>query len=239
MDIYFYLSKILSPFLLFSNLLIILLIISFIYKKKFKKIFYFFLTTFFLLGLFPIGKFLELEILQKDFYNKKIVDNFDAVLVLGGDERRIINAINIIKGDTNVKLIYAGGNSFLAQDRAENENNIFKELVKNILVDDQYYILESSRNTIENLTKFRKFNNEKNFKKVVLFTSPYHMKRSLIVSKKMGLNLYPYYWKKEWKYNISIINYYQSFSFVKNIRSFDLFFKEILGILSLYLIDFK
>ena len=96
-----------------------------------------------------------------------------------------------------------------------------------------------TKKLIENLTKFRKFNNEKNFKKVVLFTSPYHMKRSLIVSKKMGLNLYPYYWKKEWKYNISIINYYQSFSFVKNIRSFDLFFKEILGILSLYLIDFK
>jgi uncharacterized SAM-binding protein YcdF (DUF218 family) len=239
MDIYFYLSKILSPFVLFSNLLIILLIVSFIYKKKFKKIFYFFLTIFFLLGLFPIGKFLELEILQKDFHNKKIVDNFDAVLVLGGNERRIINAINTIKGHTNVKLIFAGGNSFLAQDRAENENDIFKELVKNILVDDQYYILESSRNTIENLAKFKKFNNEKNFKKVVLFTSPYHMKRSLIVSKKMGLNLYPYYWKKEWKYNISIINYYQSFSFVKNIRSFDLFFKEILGILSLYLIDFK
>ena len=239
MDIYFYLSKILSPFLLFSNLLIVLLIVSFIYKKKFKKIFYFFLTTFFLLGLFPIGKFVELEILQKEFYNKKIVDNFDAVLVLGGDERRILNAINIIKEDTNIKLIFAGGNSFLAQDKAEKENNNFKKLVKNILVDDQYYVLESSRNTIENLTKFRKFNNKKNFKKVVLFTSPYHMKRSLIVSKKMELNLYPYYWKKEWKYNISIINYYQSFSFVNNIRSFDLFFKEILGILSLYLIDFK
>ncbi|MDA9081783.1 YdcF family protein [Candidatus Pelagibacter sp.] len=239
MNIYFYFSKILSPFLLFSNLLIILLIVSFIFKKKFKKVFYFFLTIFFLLGLFPIGKFLELEILQKDFYNKKIVNNFDAVLVLGGDESRIMDAINIIKERKNVKLIFAGGNRFLAQDRAKNENNIFKELVKNILVDDEYYILESSRNTIENLAKFKKFNNEMNFKKVVLFTSPYHMKRSLIVSKKMELNLYPYYWKKEWKYNISIINYYQSFSFVKNIRSFDLFFKEILGILSLYLIDFK
>ncbi len=150
-----------------------------------------------------------------------------------------MNAINVIKEYKNVKIIFAGGNRFLVQDSGENENNTFKELVKNILDDSEYYILESSRNTIENIAKFKEFNKEKNFKKVVLFTSPYHMKRSLIISKKMGLNLYPYYWEKEWKYNISIINYYQSFSFVKNISTFDLFFKEILGILSLYFIDFK
>ena len=40
--------------------------------------------------------------------------------------------------------------------------------VSSIFVDHEYYILESS-NTIENLTKFREFNNGKNFKKVVLF----------------------------------------------------------------------
>ena len=239
MNIYFFFSKILSPFLLFSNLLIFLLIILFFYKKRFKKIFYLFFTLFILIGLFPIGKFLELEILHKDFYNKKIIDNFDAILVLGGDENRIIQAVSIIKEYENVKLIFAGGNSFLIKDKEENENDRFKKLVENILIDEEFYTLKSSRNTIENLAKFKKFNSEKKFNKVVLLTSQFHMKRSLIIAKKMGLNIYPYYWEKEWVYNISVINYFQSFSFVKNIRSFDVFFKEMIGILSLNFIDLK
>ena len=131
-----------------------------------------------------------------------------------------MHAVNIIKEHQNVALIFAGGDGFLIEDNEKNETDGFKKLVKNILVDHEYYILESSRNTIENLTKFKEFNNGKNFKKVVLFTSPYHMKRSLIISKKMGLNLYPYYWKKEWVYKFTPLNYYQSFSFAKNIKSF-------------------
>ncbi len=236
---YFLVSKILSPLLLFSNLLILLLIITFIFRNKFKKIFYSSLILFLFLGFLPIGKVLELEFLHKDFYNKKNIDNFDALLVLGGDERRIMHAVNIIKEHQNVALIFAGGDGFLIEDNEENETDGFKKLVENILVDHEYYVLESSRNTIENLTKFKEFNNGKNFKKVVLFTSPYHMKRSLIISKKMGLNLYPYYWKKEWVYKFTPLNYYQSFSFAKNIKSFDIVFKEMLGILSLYFIDYK
>ena len=236
---YFLVSKILSPFFLFSNLLILLLIVTFIFRKKFKKIFYSFLIFFLFLGLLPIGKFLELELLHKDFYNKKNVDNFDALLVLGGDERRIIHAMNLIKKYQNVTLVFAGGDSFLIEDKEENETDGFKKLVKNILIDDKYHVLDSSRNTIENLLKFKEFNKDKKFKKVVLLSSPSHMKRSLTISKKMKLNLYPYYWKKDWIYSFAPLNYYQRFSFVKNIRSFDVLFKEKLGILSLYFIDFK
>ena len=46
------------------------------------------MTTFFIMGLFPIGSYLEYYLLKKNFHNNKTIDNFDALLVLGGDERR-------------------------------------------------------------------------------------------------------------------------------------------------------
>ena len=239
MNLYFYASKILSPFFLFSNLLIIFLIFLFFLRKKKKLFFSIYLIFFFIISIYPLGKVLEHHFLKKDYYNKETVKDFDAILVLGGDERRIIYAIDLIKKHKNVKLIFAGGGGFLVQNKIQNENDTFKRITKNLLDENEYFVLENSRNTIENLLSFKKLNNENNYKKVVLLTSPSHMKRSLIISKKIGLNLNPYYWSRPHKQTFSIINSYQSISFVQNITSFDVLFREIMGILSLNFINLK
>ena len=232
MNLYFYVSKILSPFFLFSNILIFFLIFSLIFRKKLKIFFYIYLIFFFMISIYPIGKILEHRFLKKDYYNKEMIKDFDAILVLGGDERRIIYAVDLIKKYNNVKLIFTGGGGYLVQNKISNENKSFKKRIENLLNDDEYFVLKESRNTVENLLSFKEFNVKHDFKKVVILTSPSHMKRSLIISNKIGLNLHPYYWKVT-RRNFSFINFYQTFSFFENISSFDVLFREILGILSL------
>ena len=196
------------------------------------------MTTFFIIGLFPIGSYLEYYLLKKNFYNNKTIDNFDALLVLGGDEKRIIYAVNLVKKQKNTKLIIAGGSNLLIKNKKNNKSERLKRLIDNIIDNNDYYVLPNSRNTIENMLEFKEFNKNKKFERVVLMTSPTHMKRSLAISKKMDLEVYPYYWQVQRK-NFSFINYYQTFSFVQNIRSFDGLTREYLGILSLYFVDLK
>ena len=175
---------------------------------------------------------------QKDFYNKQNLEKIDAILVLGGDERRIIYAINTLKKHKDAKLIFSGGSGFLIPNQKFDENKLFQNLTKNILKPEDFFTLKSSRNTIENLINFKEFNNNNKFEKVVVLTSPAHMKRTLIISEKLNLNLYPHYWNKE-KKEFSIINNFQKFSFVKNLRSFDNLFRETIGILILKFINFE
>ena len=113
MSIYFLISKIFTPFFLFSNLLIIILILLFFFRKKVKSFFKFFLVLFFICLIFPFGNFFEYHFLKKEFYNKEIINDFDAILLLGGDERRLIYAIDLMKKYNNVKLIFAGGSGHL------------------------------------------------------------------------------------------------------------------------------
>ena len=239
MNTYFFISKILSPFFLFSNLLIFLFIFLFFLKKKIKFIFNIYLIFFIVISLFPIGKILEHHYLKKEFYNKEIINDFDAILVLGGNERRIIYAIDIMKKYQNVKLVFAGGGSSIVKNyKSQNENESFKNLIKNLLNENEYFVLNYSRNTLENLLAFKKFNEGEKLKKVILLTNPSHMKRSLAISKKIGLNLTPYYWEVD-EQDFSLINHYQNFSFLENLRSFDKIFRETLGILSLNFINLK
>ena len=237
MDLYFFFSKILSPFFIFSNLIILILIILFFFRKSLKKIFDYYFIIFIILSLYPFGNFLDYHFLRKDFYNKQNVENIDAILVLGGDERRIIYAINTLKKHDNAKLIFSGGSGFLIPNQKFDENKLFQNLTKNILDPEDFYTLESSRNTIENLINFKEFNSNNKFKKVVIMTSPAHMKRTLIISEKLNLRLYPHYWNKE-KQEFSIVNNFQKFSFIKNIRSFDNLFREAIGILILKFMNF-
>ena len=238
MDFYFFFSKIFSPFFIFSNLLILTLIFLFFFKKRLKKIFNYYFIIFIILSLYPFGNFLDYHFLRKDFYNKQNLEKIDAILVLGGDERRIIYAINTLKKHKDAKLIFSGGSGFLIPNQKFDENKLFQNLTKNILKPEDFFTLKSSRNTIENLINFKEFNNNNKFEKVVVLTSPAHMKRTLIISEKLNLNLYPHYWNKE-KKEFSIINNFQKFSFVKNLRSFDNLFRETIGILILKFINFE
>ena len=64
----------------------------------------------------------------------------------------------------------------------------------------------------------------------ILITSAYHMKRSIIIANKKGLNFFPYAIDFKTKNSNSLINNYRAFNIVDNLKKNNLFFREIFGI---------
>tara|TARA_Y100000768_G_scaffold321077_1_gene257012 strand:+ start:267 stop:1031 length:765 start_codon:yes stop_codon:yes gene_type:complete len=252
--LYFYFSKILAPFLKLTNFLILVIILSLILKKLFSKKYfkqlrYFAIFSFLIICLFPIGN-LGLKFLEKNYYNQPKISNIDNIIVLAGSENiqltkitkklnlnsaseRLIASVKLANQYQNSKIFFLGG-----------DGNLIKNSVDEIFVAKQFYsdvdfdlerikYLDNTRNTYENLKKFRniKKKNEVN----VLITSAFHMNRSLMIANKLNIKLIPYAVDYRSSNFNSIINYYQSFSITKNLATFDIFFREMLGILAIKL----
>ena len=57
------------------------------------------------------------------------------------------------------------------------------------------------------------------------------MKRSVIIAKDFGLKLIPYVVDPKTNRQSSLINIYQDFNISRNLANFNLFFREIIGII--------
>ena len=247
---YFYLSKLLSPFINLTNFLIIgilfFLIIYFKYKFKFSKFFLiFFVIFFFIIGILPIGNY-GLKYLESAYIQKDINLDYDNIIVLAGAEsisstkyskilnlnsasERLIASVELALKNKNSKIIFLGGLGFLSKEEL-NEANVAKMFYKNIGFDiDRVIFIDSTRNTIENLKEFKKLNI--NNKRDLLITSAFHMNRSLFIAKSLNLNLTPYAVDfRHINYDENFLNFYQTFNFVDNLQKINMFFREILGI---------
>lgn len=247
---YFYLSKLLAPFVNFTNFLIIGILASLIiylkYKSKLGNFFlFFFVIVFLIIGFFPVGnyglKYLEHKHIKKDMYL-----NYDNIIVLAGAEsisatkysnilnlnnasERLIASVDLALKNKDSKIIFLGGSGFLSKQEL-NEANVAKMFYTNIGFDTSRVIfVESTRNTIENLKilKNLKIDNKKN----LLITSAFHMNRSLYIAKKLNLNLIPY--AVDFRHVHSdekFLNLYQSFNFADNLGRTNMFYREIVGI---------
>jgi len=88
------------------------------------------------------------------------------------------------------------------------------------------------------LQAFQNFQNEN--KSNILITSAFHMKRAILIAKKLNLEVTPY--AVDFRSNLnsltgnknkfSILNYIQRFNLIKNLSPSNTFFREILGILA-------
>lgn len=190
-----------------------------------------------MIGLIPVGKFLEYHYLTKNFYNKKNKNDFDSILVLGGEEERVLHAINFHKLNKNSKIIFVTGSGFVIPNTYQELYEIkkFKSLVKETISEEDFFVIGNSRNTIENIVSFKTFNKKHQFKNTIVITSPYHYRRAMKISKKANIKLTPYYWMSP-NSPSSVFQLFQQFSFSSNLRIFDRFFKELAGIfvLSVY-----
>ena len=86
-----------------------------------------------------------------------------------------------------------------------------------------------SRNTIENFKEIKKLNLIDS--KTILIRSAYHMKRSTIIAKDFGLKFIPYVADQKTNRQSSFLNIYQDFNISRNLANFNLFFREIIGII--------
>ena len=240
MNLYFYASKILTPLILPSNFLIFTLVIFFylgIYrnKDKFKKIFFVIFIIFSSISLFPIGENLIFYMLEKNYKKNKLPKSIDYIFVPSGSSERIVQAIKIKKQylPAKVKIIYSSGNSALDSNKGIDSEAPFVEIIINNLNINKKDIifLPNARNTIENFKQLNHYLGKDSDKKILLITSPSHMKRSLIIGKKNNIKVYGFssnfYTKNS---SFSLINYYQNINFMRNLSYFDKFFKELIGI---------
>ena len=210
-------------FKLFSDLILILLI---------------------LISFFPLGK-LGLKYLEKDYILQDKINKIDNIVVLAGSEKvfsteitkklslndgseRLISSAKLALDYPNSKIYYLGGDGRLVKSKF-NEADVAKIFYSNIHLDlNKVIFINNTRNTIENLKAFKNINtlNQTN----ILVTSAFHMKRSMMIAKKLDLNIKPYAVDFRSINDFDILNYYQMFSIADNWQSFNIFFRELLGI---------
>ena len=251
---YYFASKLLAPFLHLTNVLIFAFILIILFGKFFpKKYIKFFrsliIFLFLTIGFFPIGT-LGLKYLEKKHIDQQQFFNIDNIIVLAGSENieatKITNKVNLNAGserliasvklaieNKNAKIFFLGGDGNLIKTSI-NEAIVSSKFYKDVGFDlNRVNFIDNTRNTYENLKEFKKFTQKD--KKNILITSAFHMERSLLIAEKLNIKLVPYAVDYRGINDHSIINFYQGFSISNNLGSFDIFFREMLGILAVKL----
>ena len=234
-----------------SNILFLILFLLYIFviKNKKKNINLFFRINIFLIFILlflPIGNF-GLIFLEKNYKTQKTFDDIKNIVVLAGSEdltstmktnkihfnegsERLIETIILSNRYPNSKIFYVGGDgNIIKNDISEVElaKRFFKELNLN---QKRIKYVGNSRNTYENIKEIKKLGLNKD--KTLLLTSAFHMKRSMMIAKEIELNLIPYAVDFRSFSNKSIINQYQEFNIIINLAKFNLFIREIIGIIA-------
>tara|TARA_A100001011_G_scaffold103345_1_gene109150 strand:+ start:530 stop:1303 length:774 start_codon:yes stop_codon:yes gene_type:complete len=248
-NLYFYASKILAPFInpinfLFLTLIILFILFSLFKKKNFYYLFIINLIALSLIAFFPIGK-IGLKYLESDYIDQKPLDNIKNIIVLSGSvdlnstiftnklnvnasSERLISSVKLANKYKSSKIFYLGGDGNMIKKNL-SEIDVAKKFYRDVNFNlNKVIFLDNSRNTIENFKQLVKFDLIDN--QSILITSAFHMKRSIMISKKLDLDLIPYAVDFRSISKISLINTYQNFNIASNFNDFNLFFRETLGI---------
>lgn len=190
------------------------------------------------ISIVPIGKILEFNFLSKNFYGNNNTTNFDSILILGGDERRVLHGISLWSKNKNSKIIFTGGSHYIAPTQSQKKKSEtigFDNLIKDLIDKKNYISIDNTRNTIENLREFKKIKKDQNFDSTIIVTSPWHYKRTMKIAKKLNIDLIPYKWTSSSEKKI--VHYYQGINFANNLIQFDRFCRELIGIFAVYLFN--
>ncbi len=248
---YFYLSKFLAPLLNPTNFIIIgILILFLIYLNSKNKIIYKILCIniilFIFVAFFPLGK-LGLKYLENDFIKQKPIKDVVNIFVLAGSEdidsttttkklnlnsssERLIASVKLANNFDDSKIYYIGGSGFIVKKEL-NENSVAKKFYQDIDFDlNKIIFVGNTRNTIENLKEIKNLNLNQSYS--IIITSAFHMKRVMMISEKFELNLIPYSVDFRSISHNSTLNSFQKYSISSNLGNFDLFIREIIGIIA-------
>ena len=224
-----------GPFLNTSNFLFLILIILFIYYliSKRKIIFKLISLNIFIIiiiAFLPIGS-LGIKYLEKDFLFKKEYKKIKNILVLSGEDYRIIASISLAYQYPKAKIFYVGGNAYLVKKKDNDDLFKAKKFYNDLNFDmKRISFVGKSRNTIENFKEIKELNLK--YSDTVLITSAYHMKRSMMIAEKQGINVIPFPVNPISKSTTPLLNSYQVFDAANNLSKFNTFFREILGIIA-------
>ena len=182
------------------------------------------------ISFLPIGN-LGIRYLENDFLNKARPQNIENIIVLSGSDKRILYSVELANMFENSKIYFVGGNPYLIKSPQNDDIILAKNFYENLNFNiKRINFIGKSRNTIENFKEIKKLNLD--FSKTILITSAFHMKRSLMIAKKFNLNLQPYATDFKFYSEQSFLNRYQVFDVASNLNKFNIFFREILGMLT-------
>lgn len=203
---FFVLSKtlglIVSPLNLFFILYLIFFFLVFKHKKKVVMIIPVLLLYFVSTPL--VSNFIIGSLIPEPMSVEEGTNDYDVVIVLGGmlnlkhcspeyidfigDVDRILAGVKFYKKNPGSKLLVSGGSGHLT-DQTKREASYIYTFLREIGIPDGDIIIEAtSRNTYENAYYSKQLIDRNNFRKVLLITSSYHMRRSLGCFKKQGIN---------------------------------------------------
>ncbi len=154
--------------------------------------------------------------------------NADAIVILGGGtysldsftedtSNRLLAGYRIYK-KTKLPVIVSGG----AVEGRIPDSAAMAEMLKKLGVESGKIIEETkSKDTAQNASYVSEICKEKNFKRVILITSAYHMERAVKIFKKTGLMILPY--PADFKRS----NHYNVYSFLPKFSNFAISSKAI------------
>ncbi len=212
MTTFFYLSKFLTVFLFPLPICILLALFLILFKiKGFRNKFLASIPIglLWLASSFPICQSL-VSSLEKDFPPTPISEmpKADAIVVLGGmintvsqfPERieltgsadRLTDSILLYKAGKGNYLLFTGGSGIIFEQESK-EATFAKQFLLSFGIPEDKILLESeSRNTFENGLYSKKILDDKQLKRIILVTSAFHMKRSVAIFKKLGIDVIPF-----------------------------------------------
>ena len=212
MNLFFFFSKILTVFLFPLPLGITLGIYLVLFKiKGAKNKFLAFLPIglIWLAASFPVCESL-VSSLEKHYPPLPIenVEQADTIVVLGGmintvsrfsnrveltgSADRLTDAILLWKAGKAKYILFTGGSGILFEQEAK-EATFAKQFLVSLGIPESQILLESeSRNTFENGIYTKKILEEKKLNRIILVTSAFHMKRSVGIFQKLGMNVIPF-----------------------------------------------
>lgn len=114
--------------------------------------------------------------------------NIDAIVVLAGAKGRVEEGVKLYRAGKGKRLFLVG------VDPAVRKADLFTE-VPGERSGDEVFLEKASRNTLENAIFAREMLLKQNVRSILLITSRYHMKRSLLIFRSIlpkDIAIYPY-----------------------------------------------
>ncbi|GAB6184444.1 YdcF family protein [Thermodesulfovibrio hydrogeniphilus] len=237
----FFLKKLLTSLILPPGLFILIFIfIAFVEKKrKSIRIIAIFSALFLYLISIEPAKDLIFYPLEKKYETPKTLEA-DAIVVLGGGVRnensfsedtanRTISAY-FVHQKTKLPIIVSGG---AGEGKIADALFMSDFLVKIGIERENLIVEKKSRDTSENAIYVSHKCKEKNFKKVILVTSAYHMQRAKKLFNKAGVEVLPY------PTDFKIRGSYNIYDFLPKFSSFYLAVKGLREYLALLILSFN
>lgn len=250
----FIISKLFSWFFLPPGLLILIIVIAILLliKKKTRAAVILLLITaisFYLLST-TFTKNILLKPLEYYYSYSDIEEiDIDSIIVLAGSsigrspDRNMQSALTggslirvytgfLIWKKKDIPIIVSGGKLFGA---LEPQSETMKRYLIEFGVPEDKIIEEpKSRNTIENGIYTKEIMNDVGFNKVGLVTSAYHMRRSMLIFRRLGCETIPI--PSDYSYNFSYINISMIMPGKQNFRDSCIAIKEYVGLIYTFFI---